>query len=254
MIIIKSAREINLMMEAGQVVIKCFERMKNFIHPGISTLDINDECERIIRQEGGIPSSLNYEGFPFAVCVSVNDELVHGFASSKKILRNGDIVSVDIVVKKNGYQADAARTYPVGEVKENAKRLIEATKNAFFEGLKYVKVGNHIGDISHAIETYVKSMGYDVAHEFTGHGIGTSMHEDPYIPNFGEKGEGHMIKEGMTIAIEPMVTEGKRFLKVDRNGWTARTRDGKLSCHYENTVAVTNNGVKILTMPEGENN
>lgn len=251
MIVIKSPREIALMRESGRICALCFERLKSAVKPGVSTMELNDLCDRTIRGEGGYPASLGYEGFPYAVCVSVNDELVHGFASATRFLREGDIVSVDIVVSKNGYLADAARTYPVGKVGGRAARLIRVTREAFYRGVEAIRPGARVGDISHAVESYVESSGYHVARDFTGHGIGTGMHEDPAIPNYGPAGTGALLREGMTIAVEPMVTEGRSALSFDPNGWTARTRDGKLSAHYENTLAVTKTGAEILTISEG---
>lgn len=251
MSVLKSPREIALMAEAGRIVDLCFQKLTEVIRPGVTTLELNDLCDTLIRQEGAVPASLGYEGFPYAVCVSVNDELVHGFASRTRHLQEGDIVSVDIVVKKNGYHADAARTYPVGRVDEKALHLLKVTKDAFEAGLEHARAGARVGDISHAIQTLVEKNGYNVARDYTGHGIGTAMHEDPYIPNFGNPGTGPLLKEGMTIAIEPMVLTGKADIRIDHNGWTARSKDGRLTAHHENTIAITHDGPKILTAGEG---
>jgi len=248
MIIIKSPREIELMKKAGEVVGKVFVALDGNIKPGMSTLDVANICEKVIRDNGAYPTFLNYSGFPGAVCVSVNDELVHGIPSSKRILRDGDIVSVDVGATLNGYVGDACRTYPVGICKESALRLIEVTKQSFFEGCKYIRPGARLGDVSHAIQKYCEERGYSLPREYTGHGVGSSLHEDPYIPNYGTAGSGPILKEGMCLAIEPMVNEGHFALRVMKDGWTAKTKDGKLSAHYENSIVVTKDGYEILTM------
>lgn len=247
MIIIKSPREIELMKKAGRIVALCFIELEKSIRPGLSTLDVANICEKIIRENGAYPTFLNYSGYPGAVCVSVNDELVHGIPSAKRILRDGDIVSVDVGATLNGYVGDACRTYPVGICTEKALRLIEVTKQSFFEGMKFAKPGNHLGDISHAIQVYCESNGYSLPREYTGHGVGTHLHEDPYIPNYGASGTGPILKEGMCLAVEPMVNEGHFALRHMKDGWTAKTRDGKLSCHYENSIVITKDGYEILT-------
>lgn len=250
MIIIKSPREVELIHEAGLIANEVFKGLETFIKPGISTYDISKFCEEIIRSHDAYPTCLNYEGFPGAVCVSVNDTLIHGIPSRKEILKSGDVVSVDLGVTKKGYIADAARTYLVGEVKEEIKRLVEVTKQAFFEGLAKVKPGNHVGDISHAIESYYKKFGYSSPKDFTGHGVGLSFHEDPYIPNQGVAGTGIKLREGMTLAIEPMICLGSSEYKVLGDGWTIKMRDKLATAHYENTVVVTADGVRILTMED----
>ena len=247
MIIIKSPREIALMKEAGRVVALCFLELEKQIRPGLSTLDVANICEKIIRDHGAYPTFLNYGGFKGAVCVSVNDELVHGIPNEKRILHDGDIVSVDVGATLNGYIGDACRTYPVGICSERALKLIEVTKDSFLEGMKFAKAGNHLGDISHAIQEYVESHGYSVPREYTGHGVGSSLHEDPYIPNYGTAGSGPLLKEGMCLAVEPMVNEGHFALRIMKDGWTAKSRDGKLTCHYENSIVITKDGYEILT-------
>ena len=247
MIIIKSPREIELMRKAGEVVGKVFVALEGNIKPGMSTQDVADMCEKVIRSNGAYPTFLNYSGYPGAVCVSVNDELVHGIPSKKRILRDGDIVSVDVGATLNGYVGDACRTYPVGICKENALRLIEVTKESFFEGCKYARPGNHLSDISHAIQVYCEAHGYSLPREYTGHGVGAHLHEDPYIPNYGSAGTGPILKEGMCLAIEPMVAEGHFAIRVMKDGWTAKMKDGKLSCHYENSIVITKDGYEILT-------
>ena len=247
MIIIKSPREIELMKKAGRVVALVFEGIKDKIVPGISTQDVADMCEKIIRDNGAYPTFLNYGGFPGAVCVSVNDEIVHGIPSKKRILRDGDIVSVDVGATLNGYIGDACRTYPVGICSTNALKLIQVTEESFYKGLSYARPGARLGDISHAIQEYCEANGYSIVREYTGHGVGAHLHEDPYIPNYGAAGTGPVLKEGMTLAIEPMVNEGHFGIRVLKDGWTAKTKDGKLSSHYENSIVITKDGYEILT-------
>lgn len=251
-IIIKSPREIELMRESGEIVRETFALLKKNTIPGKSTYELSKIAEKFIRSKGANPSCLGYEGFPGALCISVNDTLVHGIPSRKIILKKGDIVSYDLVVDKHGYFADACRTYPVGEISSEAKKLIDTTEKCFFEAVKLIKPGVHIGDISHTVETIAKNEGYTLTDMFTGHGIGTSMHEDPYVFNVGKAGEGPILQKGMVICIEPMVNSGKVDLVIDKDGWTTRTKDGKICSHYENTVAVTENGYDILTYKEGD--
>ena len=252
MVIRKSPREITLMKEAGRVVGLVFKTLEEEIKPGMSTLDIDAIVEKVMTDNDCIPAEKGYYGYPASACVSVNDTLIHGIPSNKIILKEGDIVSVDIVANYKGYMADACRTFAVGHLSDRAARLVRVTKEAFFETLKYVKVGNYIGDISHAIQTYVESHGYNVTRDYTGHGIGSSMHEDPSIPDYGKAGTGIRIEEGMALAIEPMVLEGRKDTRVLGDGWTVKAKDGKLTAHYENTVIVTNDGYEIITMYEGE--
>lgn len=251
-IIIKSPREIALMKEAGDVIKGLFKVLKAETKPGISTFELDKIAKSYITANGGIPSSKGYGGFPGNICISVNDVLVHGIPSKTKILKEGDIVSYDVVVTKHGYMADACRTYPVGKISKDAIELIRTTREAFFNGAKLIHEGVHLGDVSHAIEMTAKKKGYTVTKEFTGHGIGREMHEDPYVPNTGKENTGPILKAGMTIAIEPMINMGKVDLVVERDGWTTRTRDGKLCAHYENTVVVTKEGVEIITLDEDE--
>ena len=252
MIVIKTPREIELMRKAGRVVALVFKEIENKIVPGLSTLDVANMCEKVIRDNGAYPTFLGYGGFAGAVCVSVNDEIVHGIPSKKKILREGDIVSVDVGATLNGYIGDACRTYIVGIAPESVHKLVKVTEESFFEGVKYAKPGAHLGDISHAIQEYAESHGYSVVRDYTGHGVGHELHEDPYIPNYGIAGTGVILKEGMCLAIEPMINEGKPSVRVDRDGWTARTKDGKLSSHYENSILITKDGYEILTMLKEE--
>ena len=252
MVISKSPREIALMKEAGRVIGLVFKNINESIRPGMSTLDIDEIVEKTMLDNGCIPAEKGYYGYPASACVSVNDTLIHGIPSKKIIIREGDIVSVDIVANYKGYMADACRTFKVGTITERAERLVRVTKEAFFEALKVVKPGSYVGDISSAIQKYVESHGYNVVREFTGHGIGTSMHEDPSIPNYGKPGTGVKLMPGMALCIEPMVLEGRKDVRVLGDGWTVKSKDGKLTAHYENTVMVTEDGYEIITMYEGE--
>ena len=252
MIITKSNREITLMKEAGRVVGLVFQKLEQLIKPGMSTLDIDAIVESTMLQNGCIPAEKGYYGYPASACVSVNDTLIHGIPSKKIIIREGDIVSVDIVATYKGYSADACRTFKVGTLTERASRLVDVTKEAFFEAMKYVHPGAHLGDISAAIQNYVESHGYNVVRDYTGHGIGAHMHEDPSIPNYGIAGTGPVLTAGMALAIEPMVLEGRKDVRTLGDGWTVKSKDGKLTAHYENTVIVTNDGYEIITMYEGE--
>ena len=252
MIITKSEREINLMKEAGRVVGLVFQRLEQLIKPGMSTLDIDTIVETTMLENDCIPAEKGYYGYPASACVSVNDTLIHGIPSSKIIIREGDIVSVDIVATYKGYSADACRTYKVGTLTERAHRIVDITKEAFFEALKVVRPGAHVGDISEAVQKYVESHGYNVVREYTGHGIGAHMHEDPSIPNYGKAGTGALLAPGMALCIEPMVLEGRKDVRVLGDGWTVKSKDGKLTAHYENTVIVTEDGYEIITMYEGE--
>ena len=252
MVYIKSPREIELMKVAGAAVADCFKIIGESIKPGMTTMDIDKIVNDTFIKHGCISAEKGYYDYPANACVSVNEELVHGIPSSRKILKEGDIVSVDLVASYKGYMADACRTFAVGKLSDRAANIVKVTKEAFFEGLKQVKVGNYIGDISHAIKSYVEKNGYNVTRDYTGHSIGTHMHEDPSIPNYGKAGTGMKIEEGMSLCIEPMVLEGKKDIRVLPDGWTAVSKDHKLTAHYENTVIVTSHGIEIITMYEGE--
>ena len=254
MIIVKSPREIELMKEAGRLVAKVFETVEPHIKPGVSTYELNKIAEDVIYAGGGSCPCKGYYDYPAGTCVSVNDTLIHGIPSKKIILREGDIVSLDVVACLHGYCADATRTYGVGILKDSVKKLMEVTKDAFYEGIKQAKPNNHVGDISSAIQEFVEAHGYSVAREFTGHGIGKSMHEDPSVPNYGIAGTGALLKPGMALAIEPMILEGRKETRVLGDGWTVKSRDGKLTCHYENTIIITESGNEIITLTEGEKN
>ena len=251
-IIIKSPREIALIKKAGSILADTFDYLKVHTRAGISTKELDKLAESFIRSHGGIPSCKGYEGFPGAICISVNDTLLHGIPSKSIILKDGDIVSYDICVTYEGYIADACRTFPVGEISSEAKRLIETTKRCFFEAVKLVKPGVHLGDISQKIYETGTSEGYTLTRDYGGHGVGREMHEDPFVLNYGEKGTGPILKKGMVIAIEPMLNEGRVELYTLDDGWTVKTLDGKLSSHYENTVAITDDGCEILTLEKGE--
>ena len=246
MITSKSKREIELMRKAGEIVALAHRAVADAIRPGISTGELDLIVEKVIRDHQATPSFKGYNGFPAAICASVNEVLVHGFPSSYS-LKEGDIISVDIGACYKGYHGDSAWTYAVGEVSEEAKHLMEVTKQSLYEGLKMVKAGVHLSDISNTIGEFVYSYGYSVPYEYTGHGIGANLHEDPAIPNYGPKGKGPILKAGMTLAIEPMVHRGKPFTKVLDDDWTVVTKDGSLAAHYEHTVLVTEEGYEILT-------
>ena len=250
MIIIKSDSEIDLMRESGKVTGFILKELENIIRPGLSTADIDRFVEKTIRGAGMIPSFKGYGGFPASACVSINDEVVHGIPDKKRILREGDIVSVDVGSTYKGYVSDAARTYPVGEVSDVARHLMEATRDSFFAGLEYCKVGCRLSDISHAIQQSAEGEGFSVIRDFVGHGVGQNMHEDPQIPNFGKAGRGPRLAKGMVFAIEPMICEGTYDVRTLSNDWTVVTLDGKLSAHYENTVVITNGEPELLTLGE----
>lgn len=246
MITIKSEKEIELMRKAGNLVTLTHEYLKPFIKPGITTKELDELAEKFIIEHEGIPTCKGYEGFPSALCISINDEVVHGIPSKRK-LKNGDIITIDMVIGYHGYQGDAAWTYAVGNITEEKKYLMEHTEKSLYEGLKQVKPGNRIGDISNAIEVYATNHQLGVVKELVGHGIGTNMHEDPDVPNYGKKGTGPRLKEGMTICIEPMLTLGSPKIGILDDDWTIVTEDGKSAAHYEHTVLVTKDGYEILT-------
>ena len=248
MIIIKSEHEIEMMREAGKVTGQILRELKDVIKPGISTMDIDQYVERRVKEFGMIASEKGYCGFPGSVCTSVNEVVVHGIPSESCILNEGDIVSVDLVVDYKGYMADACRTYAVGEISPEAQHLIDTAEAAFFEGMKYAKVGNRLGDISNAIQQKVESEGFGVIREFVGHGIGKDMHEEPQIPNYGKAGKGPRLVKGMTLAIEPMIVEGSYEVDVLLDDWTVVTIDGGLAAHYENTVVISDGEPELLTL------
>lgn len=248
MIIIKSQQEIDIMRESGKVTGYILRELERFMKPGVSTKDIDDFVEKTIRSANMIPSFKGYNGFPASACVSINEELVHGIPSSKRVLIEGDIVSVDVGCTHKGYVSDAARTYGVGEIDPDAKRLIEVTKESFFKGLKYCKVGCRLSDISAAIQKCVEAEGFSIVRDFVGHGVGRAMHEEPQIPNYGKAGRGPRLAAGMVFAIEPMVNQGTHEVETLLDNWTVVTLDGKLSAHYENTVVITDGEPELLTL------
>lgn len=240
--------EIVLMRKAGEITRDTLNYAESLIKPGISTFELDKLLEKFIIDSGARPSCLGYEGYPASTCISVNDMVVHGIPSKDTILKEGDIVSVDLCVEYKGYNGDAARTFPVGKISPEKERLIEVTKQAFFEGIKNLKVGHRLGEMCHAIQVYVEKNGYSVVRELAGHGIGKKMHEPPTIPNYGKVTDGPMVVENCTLAVEPMVNMGRREVWLLEDGWGVITRDGKPSAHYENTVLVTKDGVEILTI------
>ncbi|MGO5074259.1 type I methionyl aminopeptidase [Clostridium sporogenes] len=248
MITIKTDSEIEYMVKAGRVVAEALDTLEKHVKPGISTGELDRIAEEIILGRNAKPSFKGYYGFPASICASVNNEVVHGIPNKDRILNEGDIISIDCGAVLNGYQGDAARTFPVGNVSEEAAKLIEVTKNSFFKGIEKAKVGNRLTDISAAIQEYVESYGFSIVRDYVGHGIGKNMHEDPEIPNFGRPGRGPKLSKGMCLAIEPMVNVGDFNVKVEPNKWTVVTVDGSLSAHYENTVAILNDGPKITTL------
>ena len=248
---IKSAKEIELMREAGRLLSITHEELRKAIKPGISTYEIDRLGEEIIRSYGCIPNFLHYNGYPASICTSVNEEVVHGIPSKNRILKEGDIISLDAGLIYKGYHSDASRTHAVGEVSAEARRLMDVTKQCFFEGIKYAKAGNHLHEISAAIQAYAESNGFGVVRELVGHGIGTHLHEDPQIPNFKPAGRGLKLRPGMTLAIEPMITAGGYAVKWLDDDWTVVTKDGSLASHYENTIVITDGEPEILTIYQG---
>jgi methionyl aminopeptidase len=244
---IKTDMEIQYMRNAGKVVAEALSLIEQVIKPGITTAEIDELAEEFIVKQGAKPSFKGYCGFPASICASVNDEVVHGIPTNR-ILLEGDIISIDCGAILNGYHGDAARTFPVGKVSNEAAMLIEVTRNSFFKGVEKAIIGNRLSDISAAIQCYAEDYGYSVVRDFVGHGIGTSMHEDPEVPNYGIPSRGPKLVQGMVLAIEPMINIGKHYVKVKSNRWTVATRDGSLSAHYENTVAITKEGPEILTL------
>ena len=246
MITLKSKREIELLKEAGHIVYLTHQYLRPHIKAGIKTKELDSLAEEFIRSKGATPSFKGYEGFPSTLCISINDEVVHGFPSDR-VLQDGDIISIDIGACYKGYHGDSAWTYTVGKVSDDAKYLLEHTEKALYEGIKQAKVGNRIGDISYAVEKYATEHNLGVVKELVGHGVGTSVHESPDVPNYGTKGTGPKIRDGMVIAIEPMLTLGSPDIYVEDNDWTVKTEDSSLSAHFEHTIAITNEGVIILT-------
>lgn len=245
---IKSDREIELMREAGRILANVHEELGKIIKPGISTYEIDKYGRELIEGYGCIPSFLNYQGFPASICVSVNDEVVHGIPNKRRILKDGDIVSLDAGVIYKGYHSDAARTHAVGKISEEAKQLIEVTKASFFEGIKHAKAGCRLHEISNAIADYCEGYGYGVVRDLVGHGVGSALHEEPSVPNFRQETRGIRLSAGMTLAVEPMINIGQYDVKWLDDGWTVKTKDGSLSAHYENTILITDGEPEILSL------
>lgn len=247
MIVLKSSREIELMRHAGQIAGEALALGGELVKPGVTTKHINDMMERYIRSKGGKPSFKGYGGFPAAACISINEQVIHGIPSNHTVIQDGDIVSIDVGVLLNGYHGDTAATFGAGRISDQAQKLIDVTKQSFFEGIKYAVDGNRLGDVGHAVCEYAMRNGFSVVKEYVGHGVGTQLHEEPNVPNYGVKGKGKRLQSGMTIAVEPMINEGTESVKTLRDGWTVVTIDGKLSAHYEHTIAITENEPLILT-------
>lgn len=247
MIIVKNLEQINLMRQAGRITAEALLVAKEAVRVGVSTKEIDTKIRMFIEKCGATPSFLGYNGFPASACISVNDEVIHGIPSDKVILKEGDIVKVDVGARYRGYNGDSARTFPVGKVSDEALRLISVTERSFYEAMKHARAGNRIGDIGSAVESFVISNGFSVVRNFVGHGVGASLHEDPEVPNFGRAGRGPRLYPNMTLAVEPMVNAGVADVRVRENGWTVVTLDGKLSAHYENTIAITDSDPILLT-------
>ncbi len=246
MITLKSAHEIEAMRLAGKITAAARALAREMVKPGVTTQQIDKAVFHFIREQGAIPSFLHYNGYPASVCISVNDEIIHGIPG-KRVLREGDIVSVDVGAYIGGYHGDCAGTYPCGQVSDEALRLIRVTQDSFFEGLKFAREGYRLSDISHAVQTFVEANGYSVVREYVGHGIGRNMHEAPEVPNYGKPGHGPRLLRGMTIAVEPMVNAGTAAIKQMPDGWTVKTADGKYAAHYENTILITAGDPELLT-------
>ena len=248
MITLKSPHEIELMRRAGKITAAARAYAQGLVRPGVTTQEINSAVEHFIRKQGAVPSFLHYNGYPASVCISVNDEIIHGIPG-KRVLQDGDIVSVDVGAYIGGFHGDCAATFACGTISEEAQRLIDVTRQSFFEGIRYAKEGHRLLDISAAIQEYVESNGFSIVREYVGHGIGTQMHESPEIPNYGHPGHGPKLLRGMTLAIEPMVNAGAAAIRQMPDGWTVRTLDGKNAAHYENTILITDGEPEILTAP-----
>lgn len=248
MIIIKTNTEIEYMRKAGKLTGETLLMLEEKVKSGVTTEELDRLAEDYIRKHGGIPSFKGYGGFPASICTSINNEVIHGIPSKKRHLQEGDIISIDCGAILNGWQGDAARTFPVGKVSEEAQKLISVTKESFFKGAEKAVVGNRLTDISNAVQTYAESFGYSLVRDYVGHGIGKEMHEDPEVPNYGRSGRGPKLVHGMVIAVEPMVNVGKYQVVTQDNGWTVVTEDGSLAAHYENTIAILDSGSEILTL------
>lgn len=250
MISIKSNREIEIMKEAGRITALAIRKVGEAIRPGVSTYELDMIAEETIRACGATPSFKGYDGFPGSICASINNVVIHGIPKKNTILKNGDIISIDCGAYYHGYHGDSAKTFAVGTVSSERERLMNVTRESLYEGLKYAKPGNRLSDISHAIETYVLANKFTVVKDFTGHGVGRNLHEDPMVPNYGEAGHGPVLKEGMTLAIEPMVCAGNYHVRILADDWTTVTADHSDAAHFEHTIVITKDGYKILTTEE----
>ena len=251
MIVLRTAKEIDMMRKACQISAEALQLAGESVKPGITTYEIDQIAYRYIKKQGAEPNFLNYNGFPATACISINDEVIHGIPSKKRVLKEGDIVSIDLGAKVNGYNGDNAATFACGVISDEAKRLCDTTRESLYLGIEQAVAGNRIGDISNAVQVYCEERGYGVVQDFVGHGVGKSLHEDPSVPNFGSPGRGARLLPGMTIAVEPMINQGTWQVNQLPDGWTIVTKDGKLSAHFEHTIAITNDGeCMILTLPE----
>ena len=248
MIVLKTGRELKIMREACRISAGALKIAGDAVEPGVTTAEIDAIAEKYIRSEGGVPNFKNYEGYPATACISINNEVIHGIPNKHRVIKAGDIVSIDLGAKFDGYNGDNAATFACGEISEQAKRLIDTTRESLYKGIAAAVVGGRIGDIGHAVQQYAEERGFSVVREFVGHGVGTELHESPEVPNFGTPGRGIRLMPGMTIAIEPMINAGKEKVKVMPDGWTVLTQDGSLSAHFEHTVAITPEGPQILTL------
>lgn len=247
MIVLRTAKEIEIMRKACQISAEALQLAGEAVKPGVTTYEIDQIAYRYIKKQGAEPNFLNYNGFPATACISINDEVIHGIPSKKRVLKEGDIVSIDLGAKVNGYNGDNAATFACGNISEEAKRLCDTTRESLYLGIEQAVAGNRIGDIAFAIQSYCEERGFSVVREYTGHGVGTHLHEDPSVPNYGTAGRGQRLLPGMTIAIEPMINLGTKAIKCLPDGWTVKTLDGKLSAHFEHTVAITKGEPIILT-------
>ncbi len=253
MISLKTAHDVELMRKAGKITAAARALAGKMVKPGVSTRAIDRAVRDFIQSQGAKPSFLNYNGFPGSACISINNEIIHGIPGHR-IIKSGDIVSVDVGAYIGGFHGDCAATYIAGEVSDEAKKLIEVTRQSFFEGIKFARAGNRVGDISHAVQEYAESFGFSVVREYVGHGVGSKLHEEPEVPNYGAAGHGPRLVPGMTIAVEPMINLGTADIKVLKDGWTVETADGKYSAHYENTILITKGDPEILTPIDGDMN
>lgn len=248
MVVLKTARELKVMQKACRISAKALQLAGKAVEPGVTTAEIDRIAEDYIRSQGAIPNFKNYNGYPATACISINNEVIHGIPTKKRIIQNGDIVSIDLGAAFEGYNGDNAATFAAGDITPQAKRLLDVTEQSLYKGIAAALAGNRIGDISYAIQAFVEENGYSVVRDYVGHGIGTHLHEAPEVPNYGRAGHGIRLVPGMTLAIEPMVNEGKFPVKVQPDGWTVLTADGSLSAHFEHTVVITADGPKIMTM------